>query len=271
MKNQTGIKTAEDFQNGGQFLNLEGFTNLEKAVTSETFKADYPQDQYEIFSAKSISHYMTNVLRAKDDSLIKGAKDELGTLKPIYVKDNEDNLSKFYVREKVKDLVKGVMDDLGSYGGKADVSFSKTGKQIKEKIEAVLGNINSKLLLQKSAMTGYLEKIGFMPTRELDSWEARSLPAELGSFKRFSWEQTSYDDRNNGGSAYLGKTDESVVSQTKTACSKEEAENCRNYNSALDTYLECMRDKLKAEAFIRNIDWKKSYDLSLNQLTSLGF
>ncbi len=181
------------------------------------------------------------------------------------------NLEKAVEPEADEKIEKGVMDELSnSYGETKGVKFFKTGEEIKDKVTVLLASISAKELECKVGMSVLLEKIGFMPSKTLDEWELRGLPLE-GEFKRFSWDQCQYDERNNGNAAYLSKTSDGESLNTKTASCKEEADNCRSYNQKLEMMLNCYRDRIKAEAFIRNIDEKKTYELSLNLLTSLGF
>lgn len=181
------------------------------------------------------------------------------------------NLEKAVEPEADEKIEKGVMDELSnSYGETKGVKFSKTGEEIKNKVTVLLASISAKELECKVGMAALLEKIGFMPSQTLDEWELRGLPLE-SEFKRFSWDQCQYDERNNGNAAYLSKTSDGESLNTKTASCKEEADNCRGYNQKLEMMLNCCRDRIKAETFIRNIDEKKTYELNLSQLTSLGF
>lgn len=181
------------------------------------------------------------------------------------------NLEKAVAPTKEDSLEKGVMSDIGNnYDGK-NMVFSKTGKEIKEKIQSLLPSITAKEMECRAEMTACLEKIGFMPTSPLDSWETRDASAELMNYKKFYWEQCHWDERNNGGSAFLSPTPDGISEKSKTACSKEEAEYCRKYNQKLEGLIDCICDRLKAETLIRNLEETNKYDLKLTELTSLGF
>lgn len=166
----------------------------------------------------------------------------------------------------------GISDALGERG---DKQFKKTGKEVKEKLTELIQKITTKADGYKTQMEVYHTKLGIAPTRDLDEWETRTLDEnQISGLRHYDWDMTYFNTTHDSGMghAYLpGKTGE-VGGETRTyAKSKEEADLASHYNTALRKYLGCLRDQKQVSVFERNLEEKKTYELSLNQIAALGF
>lgn len=166
------------------------------------------------------------------------------------------------------DLEKGQLGEALSYNFSNNNKFKKTGKEIKEKIEALVVLVNAKKDQAATDLKKIEDDLGFSPNEPLYSYEARELPeAESKLLRTYGWNQCDWK-QSNANTDMTGASDKISV---KCAANEEEAKKCRAYNTIMYAYVECFRDLGKADTFLRNVDEKTSYVLSLDELKSLGF
>ena len=254
-------------------LNLESFTNIEKSITEVDFKAKYGVG-YEIYSKKGIDKYIDTVgtklqeiTKAQGTSdtkeeITKGLISELSQLERVNVEDEKGDVRVVFVKAKENkdELVKGNLQYLFNSD---KIVFKKSGKELKEKLSAVLDKIEDKKMIVEKEITDLTDKIVAKPSEPLSSWETEGHPS-LEAMRIFHWAQTSY---NEGGASVYSETTKSSVA----APSKEEALLCRKYNDAVCKLVCYIKDKKILETFIENLDEAGSYELTLGQLTTLGF
>lgn len=274
--------TVESF---GNKLNFENFTNLEKAIDHVSFSHKYLQKNsgFEIFTQEAVDKYIAestakvreNLTKGEGGQLdlIKGVTDAVNSLELVKVRLDNGDIKKFYVRKsetnleksEKNDLEKGALDSL-SYS--SENNFVKTGKEVKEKIAAIKTKMQAIQTNNQVKMDALVEKIGFKPTSSPDEWTLNRYPDvkdKLEKMKRYPWECTSYNE---------GYKSNSIVEegkQIKVASSKEEADLCREYNKLCYEHCDAIIDEHKADVYLRNMDEKKQYKLTLEQLTQLGF
>lgn len=273
---------VDDFLNKGRDINWAGFNNLKSGISPMDLLDKYGKGGHMIFTRQQVEGFMAETVK-ESEALIKGgdqkgasllekAKQQIGLLIPVDVRTDE-GVVRVYVMEKAVDdkLEKGQLSEALMYGGSgnSNVSFDKSGKEIKEKVTTLAGKIDGKITEYKGEMAALVTKIGFLPTEEMDEYEMRGMPDECRDKKRYNWSCVYFEPANTAMHVPVSSDDKPVAK--KSASTQEEADNCRNYNNVMRKYCECLGDKLKAEVFLRNINEKKSYTLSLPQLAALGF
>jgi hypothetical protein len=182
------------------------------------------------------------------------------------------NLSGFGSLEKAKetDIEKGELGAALGYNFTNNNKFSKKGSDIAEKIKALVAKVTAKQTQALSDMMKIVEDTGVSPTQPLDRWDKENLSDEVAStMKSYSWEQCCFDSNNQTACADVSVTTEKKA--PKMAASQDHADKHRLYNSILNQFLDCCRDLTKADVFLRNVDEKKTYTLSLDEMKSLGF
>lgn len=168
------------------------------------------------------------------------------------------------------DIEKGELGSALGYNFTNNNKFSKKGSEVAEKVKVLVAKITAKQTQALADMTKIVEDTGVAPTQALDRWDKQDVPEEVGAaMKQYTWEQCCFDSNNQTACADVSVGTESK--RPKMASSKDEADKHRLYNSILMQFLDCCRDLAKADVFLRNVDEKKTYTLSLDEMKSLGF
>jgi len=262
------VLTTEDFLGQGRSINMEGFTNFDPSLTRDQIVKAYPN--HLVIPASKVKEFTQNTLeKAGNDELnkehiINKAKDSLSKLKRVRFDDGRV-VHEIYMLEKAEegdedDLQKAHIDDAIGY---SDFGFTKSGKEIKEKLASVNVRIQSKANTHLAKMQENLTASGKTPTEPLDEWELRGLEDDNVEYKKFPYNCT-YVDTPMASEARS-------IDQSGITVTKEVANCCRDYNDQLRKYLDCVKDLKKSLVFTRNLDDKKMIKLNLNQLSALGF
>ncbi len=138
----------------------------------------------------------------------------------------------------------------------------KKGVEIKTGIAAILVNIKrfKGELLDK--LTSELGKVPFQPDSEpYYDREYRHLLDFVP--KRFSYDMISRGEKYT-------KTENGIEEQAVNKPTDEQATKMREYNSYSSQYVEVCIDAIKLETLRKNLEDRKTYNLSVNQLTMLG-
>lgn len=163
------------------------------------------------------------------------------------------------------------------YGKIQESTFSKSGKEIKEKMESLAINCKSAIDKIKKEKSELVTEIGCMPTESLDRWDKRGVGEYADEIKKFHYSMTYYNETQgtNDGNAFASVDFSSGDSKAKAvvthATSKEMAENARKYNRMVHECLEKCRDLFTLMTFKRNLKDKEKYKLSAKELIILGF
>lgn len=256
-------------------LNLESFTNIEKSITEVDFRAKYGVG-YEIYSKKGIDKFIDTVgvklqeiskakgTQATKDEITKGLIGELSQLERVNVENAEGNTTIVFVKakENKEELKKANLNYLFNSD---KIVFKKSGKEIKEKLALVLDKIEDRKGIVENDRNKLGDKIADKPTEPLSEYDTEGHPS-LEALRTFHWAKTSF---NNGEqtTAYSNSAKANIMYPT----SKEEADNCRIFNDLTYKLVCLVKDKKTLEAFLKNIDEAGSYELTLGQLTTLGF
>lgn len=268
---KSDILDLDTFIGGQRKLNLSGFSEIEKAMTIQDFNKKYAG--HPVYTNEALTEF-SKAIKQEADRLEKGgeskahilekAKADISGLKKLSLITSR-GLIDVWVGPKDETIEKGRISEALGYGAK-QITFKKTGKEIKDKIEGISDSINTKIATLKGEMAALVTKIGKLPDQELGSWE-RNAPG-CDELKRYPWECCRYEDQSSR-SYNLSASD--VPSEHKCASSKEEAENCSKYNSLLEQLCSCYADKDRCDTFSRNVEEKREYELDLYQLSSFGF
>lgn len=158
-------------------------------------------------------------------------------------------------------IEKGAVADALDYG--LNVKFNKTGKEIKERLAVIKVNLEGRAANYRQAMKLKLESCEGEPTREMDRYEYGRMKDVITEHpKLFTWEQCNHRKENEGGTSPDGAL---------YASSPAAANCCSEYNQIARDLVDTLVDKAKIEAYERNLDDKKSYEVAAREATALGF
>lgn len=161
---------------------------------------------------------------------------------------------------------------LSSFRYDNNIKFKKTGKQIKEKIEAIEGRVKAKQMEYRLRMSELIKLIGEDPTEPLGEYDTERIGEDqVTGIKRYNWNKEYYDTKNPVTA--FGMTDFSKESGKSItgATNEEQAKNVKEYNNLIYKLFTCIEDYKTIETIEHNIDEKQTYELSLNQVKELGF
>jgi len=168
-------------------------------------------------------------------------------------------LSNFKVQPKYiapshsSDMIqKGEMSDilLTSYHGGTPITFDKSGKEIKEKMPAIISALEAQKTIIEAQMGVFKSQIGSDPSEELYS----RYPAI--KIARYGYE-ISNPAWDNMSEKYNEATELNIC--------------CQKYNELAYTYRSLMEDITASNIIMQNLVDSKKYTLSVNQLIALNF
>lgn len=281
MEKQLGL-SAENFSHR---LNMSGFTNIEKSYSSEEFNKKFNADTYDVFEKASINNFVNDLQKKFGSEIKKGgyndlpevheaiekAKTELGKLQSIFINDGPGTERTVFVMEKAKqadDFVKGSEDELekgkmNSFEYSNNFKFSKTGKEIKEKMMTMKAEETVKLAQIERDIDITYDACSNKPTEKPYCY---GLSAKIKNpYKVFNWNQTYYSaDKNGETKADSGKS-------IQAAATPEDAALNQKYNDLVRQWADTQVELLLMDLYVKNLDDKKSYDLSSEQMLTLNF
>lgn len=225
---------------------------------SNTFSslADLRPDKSRLNLSQFKEHEQLKALLAHREKLQKALKEEAYKNSEEYKDIDGEELAKaLFANTPSRDLEKGLISDL-SYSMGSDgkgLSFTKSGKELKKQLPALIIAMNAKLAVIKSSMDDLEKTIGEAPDEEYSDYisDGTTMPA----VKKYCYSKiSSWDD----------------VSQKYNESSKEQ-KAMDEYNRLVYKYCDLYRDIQVADVLSRNLDENKKYTLTLRQLTYLGF
>jgi hypothetical protein len=150
-------------------------------------------------------------------------------------------------------LQKGeISDTLASgYGaGSKPIVFTKTGKEIKEKVPAILASLEAQKITIEAQLTAFQTAAGVVPTKENSRRYSKNVP-----FLRY--EYTQCEPEYLGNNTYAPKTDQ--------------MDACNKYNSLAYIYNDVLDDIDAINIISANVEDNKKLELSVSQLIALNF
>ena len=195
-----------------------------------------------------------DIVRSMKGSHGASSKDVNEAIKEHGVEKHEPKKIKKSLSDRVLDnmLEKGeISNSLSGYWGNGQnkIEFTKTGKEIKEKIPTIIQLLQDKLAELATQMAVYKKEAGSEPCSPMTS----SVLKYLEGYNNYTWDDTYKWDKDHGVE------------------SKPVDNPMRKYNNACYVALSVAEDIATLKAMKNNVSDKKSYELSLNQLLALGF
>jgi hypothetical protein len=156
--------------------------------------------------------------------------------------------------ESLNDMIqKGeIADALASgYGaGSQPMMFQKTGKEIKEKVPAIIASLEAQKITIEAQLTALQTAAGIAPTRESNRRYAKNVPY-------LRYEYSLCEPEYLGNSQYAPKTDSMDI--------------CNKYNALVYVYTDILDDIDAINIISANVKDDKKYDLSVSQLIAMNF
>ena len=161
------------------------------------------------------------------------------------------------------ELIKGFYSLFSNYENNQLNKHNKKGSEIKSNLGSIITDVNKQKQECLDKMNTRLGVVNYAPdTPCTDMNEYYHLIDYIP--KKFSWglmsEGEKYTETSNG-----------IVEQMTKVPTPEERSEMREYNNHAHKYIELCVMKIKLESLRRNIQENKSYPLSIDQLSILGF
>lgn len=288
----------EEFANGGGTLNFGTFTNFEKAISAEEFGFAVKEGVFsEIYDEKSMRNLCNDITAKAVDmvkagnieggvDLIEKARKDLSKLVKKTVVDKTGKKTTVWVHEgttpktsdaggekeppKTPKATEGEEENdiekaLDSFANADNSIFKKTGEEIKEKLILVRKKIETCKSDYENKNIEILAELREQPTLKPDEWDTKDIEQETKAMRLFEWCKTHYSEGNKGSQVFSNGV------SVESASSKEEADMCDEYNRNVRKIFGCIRDLKKIGVLERNLEDKKTYDLSVSQAGEIGF
>ena len=160
----------------------------------------------------------------------------------------------------MEEIKKGLEDDLMRNDS---MKFAKKGSEIKEAVNTVL----SKLIVEKSTtyskMEGLIEEIQCLPDMECSSWKLDGYKHLMeGTPKSYSYNKIYGNGEKEN--TILGKVSFEGMSP------QSQQDKMREYNQLSEKWVDLSISALNLQTISRNLEDKKQYMLTIDQLTKLG-
>lgn len=185
---------------------------------------------------------------------------------------NSQSLSKGENSENLEDDLEKALNPADIFNGSSadGVNFSKTGKELKEKLELIKAREEGEKKQFAEQMSEYKAKAGCDPKgNSYLPWRAEKFEHLVGEIpKQYSWEQmclrTSEEIRPIETLVDMEKKQSPSVTEEIVGYMREYNEYCRKY-------IEVCSSILQTEAIVRNLKDNETYKLKADQITALGF
>lgn len=298
----TIITTQDYFGNGLNRLNPEAFSNLPKKVISKAeFQLEYLQKGVPIITGANVKQFILDaqekLQKAKEEDetinlndLEKGIVDQLSNLEEIHIQKSDIETMVFYTIKQPTpdaDLEKGEgkndKDSLeksdvsrtltGYYGGKDEVTFQKTGKEIAEKVTAKIALLDAAITPLETKAADLITAVGVKPTESVPDYyygNMTHLKAQK-SLSRYPYSFCYFNAEKGNGKVEVYESEPGLDEEIKRASSKEMADACGQYNNAVEQLASMYCDKEALEFWKRNIEDNKKYMLNAQMCFLLGF
>lgn len=249
------IYTITDFDGrAGRALNLEGFTNYQKPIPVSDIEKAVSDGKIIAISPEGINKLnndLSKAVKSEFDGIDKfnSAVLEMRTFTRAIVDRGGEHVE--YLLKAVPQSDNGDIEKGGEYyalkegitDGGNQIRLKKTGAEIKTAFEVVIDKLKMENGVLTAKMAECVVALGKSPTDQ----PYDSLDRSIGN--RYSWEDCRlYDQAGTDNLISMG----------------EEAKNpncCRMYNSAFETLCLNIKSIKMSQAYMSNIEDKKSYDV----------
>jgi len=173
--------------------------------------------------------------------------EEYNSIKKAIDSDDEDSDS----------IEKGVIHDTVNYGN-LDLSFAKTGAEIKDKLQGVVQEETAKLNALQIKLNAAEANQVYVPTEN-------GYGSEDMTYKTYRWDMTYMPDDCHG-SKTVKLSDTETGTLTQECCNEH-----REWNDLVYKFRDCKKELDTVNLLLRNLDDKKSYKLTARQMLDFGF
>ena len=289
--------SADDFEN--KRLNKSFFTNINKGISETQFRNSYPSDKFDAFEKGIVEGWIKDTYEMTGGEIIKGGfndtkevsevlenlKNTVSLLKGVTVETSTGSIKEIFVmpKQEVKQeesttgqLEKGI-DELSIEKGKEGdqlekgkikdtlyyselkIVFSKTGKDIKEKLATIKAKENSKLIDIEAKLSNLEDKLTHKPT------EKYSYEDSDDTYKTFKWEMTYISESaSNNNVVKFNDTDSGTLSN-------DECKLNREWNDLVYSYRDVKGEIDSINLLEENLEDNKKYELTARQMLNFGF
>lgn len=276
----------KDFQGR---INQEMFTNIEKSYDTKSFNETFPANKFKVIEAPAVQKFIDTIKKGVEslalndkeaaNNLLQKSIADVKRLRKVNLIDDISQRDVFVLEivEKAKteatgeegeEIEKGVVSDAFTY--QSNIKFTKTGKEMKEKMAASITALEATAKTFLKSLEDASDKLEYQPTEKIDTWRLRQFKHIITSpYKVFNWNQTYYYEKeamNSSATAVIAESGHSC----SPACSKEEADLCNAWNTLVYKYIDTLYEIELLKMYKDNLEDKKSYELTSEQLVALS-
>ena len=178
----------------------------------------------------------------------------------------------FAVYEPKEDIEKA--DIVGAFRNYNSLKISKKGSEIKTQIDSVvMPEITASLSGYTTKMDALLQDCGQAPTHSAEEWDTFGMKIEI-PYKRYEWDETYIPEKVSGVGYGMLESFSATDAQEKKRNIPENAGQVqarKEYNDLFNKYCRCKCDETMCSILKNNVKDGKEYELTTEQLISLGF
>lgn len=169
-----------------------------------------------------------------------------------------ENSGKLKKGKDADQLEKGKIKD-ALYYSELKIVFSKTGKEIKEKLATIKAKENSKLIDIEAKLSNLEDKLTHQPTEKYSYEDADD------TYKTFKWEMTYVSENaSNNNVVKFNDTDSGTLSN-------DECKLNREWNDLVYSYRDVKGEIDSINLLEENLEENKKYELTARQMLNFGF
>jgi len=172
------------------------------------------------------------------------------------------------IKKSIEDTIEKGLSDTLRYN--SDMSVTKTGKEVREKVASAITIIKEKIVKTKERMEVIVDEVGEQPTEK--PWFNSEDNPMSKDYRTYNYNKTCYNcDKATVNQGSVAAYSETAGKSISGASSEDQAKLCSEYNQLVSKCYSMCNDLEIAEVFLRNFDDKKSYKLNIQQLKEFGF
>lgn len=290
--------SADDFEN--KRLNKSFFTNINKGISEQDFRNQYPPNQYNAFEKGMVESWIKDTYESTGGEIIKGGfndtedvskvlenmKSQVSLLKGIIVEDNSGNVHEVFVMPKQEisseesttssaiekgieelSIEKGKDSDQLEKGKIKDALYYSELKIVFNKngkeIKEKLSSIKSK---EEDKLTDLQSKINIVQDKLVyQPTEKYSYEDSDDTYRTFKWEMTYGSEKSADNNVIQFNENESGT------LTNEQCKLHREYNDLVYNYRDVKSEIDAIKLLEDNLEDNKKYELTARQMLNFGF
>jgi len=170
----------------------------------------------------------------------------------------------FQLSPEAEEIQKGIVDDLSHGVREGQMNISKKGSEIKEKLTGMLAIYKLKKMEIMASMKMCVKEIGVQPDEVNSSYQLKKYKHLIDKVPYLYSYSQIYPQAESPSPAQIDVAKSQQISQ-------EMRGKMQRYNNFARDYIEKCIEVLKIQTVVNNIGDKKSYNLTINTATRLGF